>query len=40
MTGRPMKNWFMAGGEAIKSEADLKDLLQTGRDFALSLPVK
>jgi TfoX/Sxy family transcriptional regulator of competence genes len=40
MTGKPMKNWFMAGGPAIKNDDDLLKLLETGRDFAKSLPPK
>jgi TfoX/Sxy family transcriptional regulator of competence genes len=40
MTGRPMKNWFMADAEAISSDEKLEELLRTGRDFALSLPPK
>jgi TfoX/Sxy family transcriptional regulator of competence genes len=38
MTGRPMKNWFMAKGEAIDSDEKLKQLLQIGYEFAKSLP--
>ncbi len=40
MTGRPMKNWFMAGGDAIKSDEKLLELLETGYDYSLSLPPK
>ena len=40
MTGRPMKNWFMASGDAIKTDDSLLKLLETGRDFAQSLPPK
>jgi TfoX/Sxy family transcriptional regulator of competence genes len=40
MTGRPMKNWLMAGGQAIKGDKDLLELLQTGCDFAVGLPSK
>jgi len=40
MTGRPMKNWFMATEEAFKTDEELLDLLQTGYDFARSLPSK
>jgi TfoX/Sxy family transcriptional regulator of competence genes len=40
MTGRPMKNWFMATDAAFKTERQLMDLLKTGYDFAKSLPPK
>ncbi len=40
MTGRPMKNWFMASGKAIEPDKNLGKLLKIGRDFALSLPPK
>jgi len=40
MTGRPMKNWFMATQEAFESDEELMDLLKTGYDFAKSLPLK
>lgn len=40
MTGKPMKNWFMATEEAFKTDGDLVKLLRTGKDFAESLPPK
>lgn len=40
MTGRPMKNWFMATPEAFDSEDKLQELLEIGRNFAISLPPK
>jgi TfoX/Sxy family transcriptional regulator of competence genes len=40
MTGRPMKNWFLAGSKAFENDSDLKQLLELGRDYALSLPPK
>jgi TfoX/Sxy family transcriptional regulator of competence genes len=40
MTGRPMKNWFMASPEAFQTDEQLLALLQTGYDFAKSLPPK
>ncbi|HEX5448316.1 MAG TPA: hypothetical protein VFW90_03915, partial [Candidatus Saccharimonadales bacterium] len=40
LTGRPMKNWFVASGSAVKSDKDLLELLTAGRSFAQSLPPK
>lgn len=40
LTGRPMRNWFVASGEALESENDLQKLLKIGYDFALNLPPK
>lgn len=40
MTGRPMKNWLMAGKAAIQTDGQLNGLLKIGYDFALSLPSK
>ena len=40
MKGKPMKNWFMAGPAAYKTDEELLELLKTGRDFAQSLPPK
>jgi len=37
--GHSMKNIFMAGGDNLE-EPMLGELLETGRDFALSLPPK
>ncbi|HSX18278.1 MAG TPA: TfoX/Sxy family protein [Candidatus Saccharimonadales bacterium] len=40
MTGRPMKNWFIAEEPAYSTDKKLLELLETGRDFAKSLPPK
>lgn len=40
MTGRPMKGWIMVEPAGFESEADLKQWVQTGVDFALTLPPK
>lgn len=40
MGSRVMKNWLLAGGEAIEDEKNLQRLLQAGYDFAMSLPPK
>jgi hypothetical protein len=39
-TGRPMKGWVMVGPEGYASDADLKDWVAQGVEFALSLPPK
>jgi len=40
MGSRVMKNWLLAGGEAVEDEERLKALLQVGYDFAMTLPPK
>jgi TfoX/Sxy family transcriptional regulator of competence genes len=40
MTGRPMKGWLLVEPEGMENEADLKDWLNQGVAFALSLPPK
>lgn len=40
ITGRPMKNWFVAVSEAVKTDKELQGLLTSGYDFAKSLPPK
>lgn len=40
MTGRAMKGWVMVESPGFSSEDDLKVWVQTGLDFALSLPPK
>src|SRR5579859_1796744 len=40
ITGRPMKNWFMAEAKAFDTDEKLLELLKTGRDYAITLPTK
>jgi len=40
MTGRAMKGWVMVEPPGFSSEDDLKVWVQTGLDYALSLPPK
>jgi TfoX/Sxy family transcriptional regulator of competence genes len=41
MGGRTsMKNWYLAGGEAIAGDAKLTNLLETCRDYVQTLPPK
>ena len=40
MTGRPMAGWVMVGPQGCANEADLKDWVARGADFARSLPKK
>jgi hypothetical protein len=40
MTGRAMKGWLLVEPGGMKSEADLKDWLNQGVDFAMTLPPK
>ena len=40
ITGRVMKGWVMVSGNGLKSDATLAEWIQTGVDFALSLPPK
>ena len=39
-TGRPMKGWVMVASGGYESDDALKDWVQQGVDFALSLPAK
>jgi hypothetical protein len=40
ITGRPMKGWVMVAPAGYANENDLTDWLQSGVDFALTLPPK
>ena len=40
MTGRAMKGWIMVEAEGMASEADFRDWVNQGVEFALSLPPK
>ena len=40
LTGRPMKGWIVVTSEGYESDDDLKNWVQQGVDFALSLPAK
>jgi hypothetical protein len=40
MTGRPMKGWVLVEPDGISSQADLKEWVNTGLNFALTLPPK
>ena len=40
ITGRVMKGWLLVEAGGMESEADLKDWLNQGVEFALTLPPK
>ena len=40
MTGRAMKGWVMVESGGFESDADLKQWVQSGLEFALTLPPK
>ena len=40
ITGRPMKGWLLVEAQGMESEAALRDWLDQGVAFALSLPPK
>lgn len=40
ITGRPMKGWLLVEPEGMANETELKDWLDQGVEFALSLPPK
>jgi TfoX/Sxy family transcriptional regulator of competence genes len=40
MTGRPMKGWVMVSANGYESDDALKDWVQQGVEFALTLPPK
>jgi len=40
MTGRPMKGWVVVNAEGYEADADLKEWVQHGVTYALSLPAK
>jgi TfoX/Sxy family transcriptional regulator of competence genes len=40
MTGRPMKGWILVAPEATEDDADLQRWVESGLDFAGSLPPK
>lgn len=39
-TGRPMEGWIYVGPQGLASDEDLKEWVQRGTHFALSLPAK
>jgi TfoX/Sxy family transcriptional regulator of competence genes len=40
ITGRPMKGWVLVETDGTTSEADLKEWVDAGLNFALTLPPK
>ena len=40
MTGRPMKGWILVSPDATENDAGLRKWVETGLDFAGSLPPK
>lgn len=40
ITGKPMKGWLMADGDAIAEDDDLRDLVQAALNFTATLPPK
>jgi TfoX/Sxy family transcriptional regulator of competence genes len=40
MTGRPMRGWILVTPEATAEPADLQQWVETGLDFAATLPPK
>jgi hypothetical protein len=40
VTGRPMKGWLMVAPPGLTTDAALLSWLETGRDFARTLPAK
>ena len=40
MTGRPMAGWVMVSMDGLQAEADFREWLRWGVDFAASLPPK
>jgi len=40
ITGRPMNGWVMIAPDALESDADLGEWVQSGVEFALTLPPK
>ncbi|MCP4538427.1 MAG: TfoX/Sxy family protein [Chloroflexi bacterium] len=40
ITGRPMKGWVMVASDGYETDEVLKDWVQQGVEFALSLPPK
>ena len=40
ITGRPMKGWVMIAPDGYANDKDLADWVQTGVEFALTLPPK
>lgn len=40
ITGRPMKGWLMVSPDLLNDRTDLAAFLQTGLDFAVTLPEK
>jgi TfoX/Sxy family transcriptional regulator of competence genes len=40
LTGRVMKGWVVVSGDVLETERELRDWLNTGLDFAASLPPK
>ncbi len=40
ITGKPMRGWVMVEPEGYQTDEELKDWVQQGVDFALTLPAK
>ena len=40
MSGRPMRGWVLVAPEAAAEQADLQQWVETGLDFAATLPPK
>jgi TfoX/Sxy family transcriptional regulator of competence genes len=40
MTGRPMRGWILVSPERTADEAGLSEWVETGADYAASLPAK
>jgi hypothetical protein len=40
VTGRPMKGWVVVKHQGYESDADLKEWIQRGAVYALTLPAK
>lgn len=40
ITGREMRGWMLVSPQGVEKEADLRHWVQTGVEFALTLPAK
>ncbi|HEX5360115.1 MAG TPA: hypothetical protein VFW49_03365 [Fluviicoccus sp.] len=40
LTGRVMKGWVVVSGDVLETERELRDWLNTGLQFAATLPPK
>lgn len=40
ITGRPMRGWVMIAADGLDDDRQLLEWLETGRDFAATLPAK